>query len=536
MKTIIVPEKRINNYIETCNFMNKAVSEEKHPQSRVLLSEYAVDAFDKGYSRHLLTERNPNLGNLIGSERALFYCHIVYRMLLFRREHELEPLHEDLYRAVREAQETVNGGSYLLEQYTSDIKSLNDWQLITVRLEKERIRGYKDTRRTKFRYGLTGETIRFLVWLEERLLDDIEERIGDARDLLEEVAGTIRELARFIRSLQSQRRDPDENEARRILYQISKLDQLTRDVGTTLSEFNARLLGFLVCDYNIETLRELLNSLNMYVEKYMNRIGTLRETLLPDLGRMNGPKSRERIEAAKNVLEQERRLAPREFRSRSESANPLEIPLLLIRFYKDNGVLDTICHRINGSALKVWQRMSTHLKELERKSHRIEDLRQRMIELATKPKEYIPVEWMERLLSWGHFRGDMHYWDDKEKADPPRPRKSSWKHRQSPILFLRHKKSGEGAVQSMEQTRLNELREWVALRTGDTNAWALSDGPYSELRDFRKVMELLGAGLLGNGRKLRSVGFTLHPLEAEMVVTADRMTLRGRDMKVLNDT
>ncbi len=114
-------------------------------------------------------------------------------MLLFRREHELEPLHEDLYRAVRSAQESITGEPYLNEHYTSDINNLYDWKLITVRLEKERIRGYKDTRRTKYRYGLTNETIRFLVWLEERLLDDIEEHISDARDLLEEVAGTIKE-------------------------------------------------------------------------------------------------------------------------------------------------------------------------------------------------------------------------------------------------------------------------------------------------------------------------------------------------------
>ena len=515
--------------------MNSAAGE-KYLQSRELLSEHAVAAFDKGYCRHLLTERNATLGNLIGSERALFYCHIVYRMLLFRREHELEPLHEDLYRAVREAQETVNGGSYPPEQYASDINSLHDWKLITVRLEKERIRGYKDTRRTKFRYGLTGETIRFLVWLEERLLDDIEERIGDARDLLEEVAGTIRELARFIRSLHSQRRDPDENEARRILYQIGKLDQLTRDVGTTLSEFNARLLGFLVCDYDIETLRELLNSLNMYVEKYMTRIGILRETLLPDLKKINGPRSREKIEAAKNVLDLERRSAPREFRTRSESADPLEIPVLLIRFYKNDGVLDTICHRINGSALKVWRRMSTHLKELERKSHRIEDLRERMAELAVKPQGYVPVEWMERLLSWGHFRGDMHYWDDREIADPPRPRKSSWKYRQSPTLFLEHRKPGEGAVQSMEQTRLNRLKEWITLRITEKRTWTLSDGPYHELHDFRRVMELLRAGLLGNGRKLRSIGFSLNPLRTETVMEADTMSLRGEDMEVNHDT
>ena len=506
--------------------------EEKHAQSRELLSERAAEAFDRGYCRHLISARNPNLGNLIGSERALYYCQIIYRMLLLRRKHELEPLHEDLYRAVREAQETAGGAPYPPEHYASDINNLHEWKLVTIRLEKERIKGYKDTRRTKFRYGLTEEALRFLVWLEERLLDDIEERISDARDLLEEVAGTIKELSRFIRVLRNHDRDPDENEARRILYQINKLDQLSHDIGATLSEFNARLLGFLVCDYNIETLRGLLNSLNTYVEKYMSRIGSLRETLLPDLKKLTSPKSRVRIGAAKKIMDTERLSAPREFRARSESADPLEIPSLLIRFYKDNGVLDGLCHRINESALRVWRRMATHLKELERKSHRIEDLRERMKELAQRSADFVPVEWLQGLLSWGNFRGDMHHWDEQEMADPPRPRKSSWKHRQSPVLYLERKQRGEGAAQSMEQTRLNLLKNWIGMRIPASGGWALSEGPYQELSDFQKVMELARAGLLSNGKKLRSIDFTLTPLDREAALQAQTMSLRGRDMEI----
>jgi len=126
----------------------------------------------------------------------------------------------------------------------------------------------------------------------------------------------------------------------------------------------------------------------------------------------------------------------------------------------------------------------------------------------------------------------MHYWDDKELADPPRPRKSSWKYRQSPVLYLRHKKPGAGAVQSMEQTRLNQLKDWVTLRITEHSGWALSDGPYHELQDFRKVMELLRAGLLGSGRKLKSIGFLLQPLESETVIEVGSMALRGKNMMV----
>ncbi len=331
-------------------------------------------------------------------------------------------------------------------------------------------------------------------------------------------------------------RDPDENESRRILYQINKLGQLSHDISSTLSEFNARLLGFLVCDYNIDELRGLLNSLNLYVEKYMTRIGSLRETLLPDLKKINSLKSIEKIGIAKTIMNKERLSAPREFRVRSESADPLEIPSLLLRFYKNNGVLDTVCHRINDSALRVWRRMSTHLKELERKSHRIEDLRERMKELAKKSPDYVPTEWLQSLLSWGHFRGDMHHWDDQEKADPPRPRRSSWKYRRSPVLFLEQKSRGEGAVQSMEQTRLNILKSWIEERILPDGHWRISDGPYNDLSDFPKIMELARAGLLGNGKKLKSIDFSLTPLELDAILGAQQMTLRCKDMEVRKTT
>ncbi len=506
--------------------------QEKQTQARALLSENAVTAFDEGFCVHLQSGRNPNLGNLLGSERALFYMHIAYRMLLFRREHELEPLHEDLYRAVRDAQQSINDEPYQPEHYTSDINNLHEWKLITIRLEKERIKGYKDTRRTKYRYGLTDETIRFLVWLEERLQDDIEEHISDARDLLEEVAGTIKELRRFLNTLHNQNRDPDENEARRILYQINKLDQLSHDVDSTLNEFNARLLGFLVCDYDIGTLRELLKSLHLYVEKYLSRIGMVRETLLPDLRKINSPKSREKIRFAKKIMDQERLSAPREFRARSESADPIEVPAILIRFYKNDGRLDVICHRINDSALRVWRRMSTHLKELERKSHRIDDLRARMAELASKPEEYIPVDWMVQLLSWGHMRGDMHQWDEHELAEPPRPKKGSWKKHRSPVLFLESAKPGEGVALSMEQTRLNLLKEWLQSRIVPGNNWKFSVGPYTGLPDLQKTLELARAGILGNGKKLKSIDFMLTPLESETVLQADRISIRCNDMEI----
>lgn len=48
----------------------------------------------------LLENRNPHLGQLLVTDRAVFYLQILFQLVMFRREHELEPLHDDIYNKV----------------------------------------------------------------------------------------------------------------------------------------------------------------------------------------------------------------------------------------------------------------------------------------------------------------------------------------------------------------------------------------------------------------------------------------------------
>lgn len=506
------------------------------PHSQSMFPDDPLVDFHNGCTSRLIANRNAAVGNLLSSERALFYLQIVYRMLLFRRAHELEPLHEDLYAAVRQAQEIVSAGRYGIDQYNLDINQLLDWNLISVRLEKERIRGYKDTRRTKYRYALGDETVAFLRWLEERMRDDLEDRQVDARDLLEELVGTARELNRLILSVKS--REPDENESRRMLFQIYKLDQITDDIGSSLTEFNARLISFLLREYNLAELRELIEALGEYVEKYLLRIGDLRSQLLPELAKLKRARNRSMLVAAHNTMEAQRRSAPRFLRSGTGAASdPLAVPEHLRRFYREEGALDGYCHRINDSALRVLRRMSVHLKELERKSHRIEDLRERMREMAQLDEKTAPHAFINAVLGWGHMRSDPHAWDELHPANPPRPRRTSWRHRVSPSLYLKPKKAKGESVRSMEQARLERLRTWMeqTLNFGDEGREAavlLSSGQFTDTDDGQRIIELARAGLLGRGRKLREIGYDCKPLPEHVAIELHQSRLRCNELQV----
>ncbi len=491
------------------------------PNPLRLFGDHFLEAFAQGESAQLIARRNPNLGSLLNSERAPAYIQILYRLLLFRREHELEPLHEDVHLAVREAQECCSNTAYGVEIFNLDLAQLLEWKLLDRRLEKERIRGYKDNRRNRFRYRLSEEAIAFLEWLEDRLRSDLEDRAADARDLLEEVQGSFNELLRMLKDARSgapadgRSESLADDEARRILFQVHKADQCTRDINSALSDFNAALLGFLGREYTLGELRGLLGSLERYVEKYLLQVARLRASLLPSLERAVKPKYREILVSAFEIMERERKCTPRLLKTSSgERMSPLPLLAGMQAFYREGGTLDGLCSRINESALRVWRKMASHLKELERKSHRLEDIRERIAEMAALEPAVVPRSFLNRLLSWGSLRGDLHEWDEDIKATPPAPRRSSWKGRPEPSLRLQPKQAdGNGPAQSLEETRMAELKAWLEAKVlgPDPEAMArISQGGYDEPEDFSRILALAKAGILGRGRNLARIGFRLH--------------------------
>ena len=143
----------------------------------------------------LLKNRNRALGWLLTSERAVSYVEILLCLLKFRDNHELEPLHDDVLAAL--------GGdnSQAVErqaEFNQDVRQLLDWNLMTQRIEKERLRGYRDTRRRKFRYRISDDAVLFLLWLESRYQDDLQPVDSDTRDLLSDIVSSLREMSRMI--------------------------------------------------------------------------------------------------------------------------------------------------------------------------------------------------------------------------------------------------------------------------------------------------------------------------------------------------
>jgi hypothetical protein len=235
-------------------------------------------------------------------------------------------------------------------------------------------------------------------------------------------------------------------------------------------------------------------------------------------------------------LEDERKRVPHLLRRPREFQNPGRVPFQLREFFREGGKLDGLCLRIHASALKVWRKLHAHLRELERRNNRVEDLRDRISELAGLPSNAVPHAFFTELLGHASMRGDPNYWDDYERADPPQPRRASQATRAPVRRYLPSKARRRGPVVSMEQARLERLRDWLETTLGQAQPESgrpLSLGAYTEPEDFYRIMEFSKAALLDSGRRLRRVDHRAEPRpEASVTVELDDRALSFGELMV----
>jgi len=496
-----------------------------------LFSNKSLDYFQQYGSAALLAGRNIHTGSLLTSERAAFYLNILYRILLFKRDYELEPLYDDIYNGAYPAQVTLEP-NYNQDQFRADIRQLGLWDLVDFRIEKQRLRGYRDNRKRKFRYRLKGEAIHFLEWLEQRCLDDIQSRGNDTRDLLGETRGSLGELLRLLHSFKIGEQE-QEDTARRILFQLFKAADLCQETSASLADLNGRLLFFLVQHYQIEEVRNLILEIESYVETFLKQTYSLRIEIVPLLERLQKEQNTSKLLECHRIMEDERLRTPNLLQSR-RSINVSTIPENLLLFFEELGGLDTLLQRINNSSMHVWQKLRSHLRELERKNNRLQDIRYRIEELATLPGDEPGLEFMNNLLAQPQNRFDANYWDTIEKAEPPEPRKRIAGKTGFPKQYLNRKKSTGKPVQSMDEARLKMLHEWIQKKIllTENKEGGLSGVEFDNFTDFVRIIELARSGLLADGKRLARLDYALTPEKQHILLSIAEQSLRCPEMKV----
>jgi hypothetical protein len=338
------------------------------------------------------------------------------------------------------------------------------WGCLERRAEPLKIRGYKDVRRERFRYRLTDDAVALLEWLEARLQARIEGRSQDSRDLLIDVLGTVKELARVVGAWH--RSEHGEESPRRAMYLLTSIDERAHAISEELLGFRASMAAFASRPYDLGALRAILVWLERYIGVYLARIETLRGEIVSRLDDLAVPRMRRALSELHELAARERADAPQAFRATGVLRDSAEILGAERSFFAERGRLVVLCTRIDESARAVLRKMHRHLRELERRSARLQDLRARVDEIATlDPAVEDPrlALFANSLVASAHGRFGTRRGEESGRAVPPMPRRHAAPESRGVRQPLRPKRAPPEEARVLRARRLADLRAWVEL-------------------------------------------------------------------------
>jgi hypothetical protein len=473
-----------------------------------------AEAFADGCAPVLARALDGRIAAALTAERAPWYLTILYGLLLFRRDHELEPLHEDVLARVREPLARL--GPYDGVLFAQDVAQLVEWRAVERITEAHKLRSYRDNRRERFRYRLGDDTVALLEWLEARLAAKLDGRAGDSRDRLEDVLGHLREVRRVLDEWRGGDRGGDR--ARRALHLIEAIGDAIDEVGTEMLAFRGEMLAFASRPYDLEALRAILGWLERYVAVYVRRLEALRGDVAARLRELAAPRFREALEGCHAAVAEERAAAPRALRAAAVVA-PGDRIGAAAAFFAGGGMLATLCARIDESARAVVNKMQRHLRELERRSARLADLRAAIRRVAAGPAaDPRNGELGRNLVAAAHVRVDRRPASAARPAAPPMPRSHVRTAPAAGTPPLARKRGSLQAARDLQLKRRAELGAWLAAFTGGAERTRLGELVAGDAgRDPalpRRWLDVARAAHLGGGRALREAGFAMEPAAA----------------------
>ncbi len=478
-----------------------------------------------------LAARATTLGSLFASDRAAEYVAILRAFAQFRAGHEPEPLHEDLFNLVCGDEATSEDEAL----FKSDIRQLKDWQLVTDRIEKERLRGYRDTRRTKFRYHLHDDAVAFVAWLEERRIQDLHPDDGNiTKYLLDRQCSLLNELCRLTRKVVPSK--VDHEIAGDVLYRIDQVGRFVEATAHDLQVLNLRLLSFGADAFKVDEAREIVDELGVFLERFGRHFNDSRSEITVLIATLRREVQMSRFKACAERMREDaakyRHIASRNIPDAEAILSDAS------SFYGDNGRLIELMGRVVDSARKVWGRLNAKLRELERRNHRLDDVKARLDDFARLSEDEVPYGWMRRLLETASLRGDAQIRPDGEKSRPPMPKRSSNVRAKRDVTWITPRKVGEKAdVRSIAEARAQLMRDWMnerGIMPDKKDECRLSSGSYVKYEDFKMIMKLVQAVRLGNGEKAkRLLGVTGEQLPERVAIAKDGFSLTLDDIRLL---
>ncbi|HKE19463.1 MAG TPA: DUF2397 family protein [Kofleriaceae bacterium] len=490
-------------------------------------------AFAAGAAPSLARAVERRVASVLTAERFAQYLNVLFGLALLRRDHELEPLHEELSRRVLPAQ--LAHGDYGPIQFASDMEQLVEWGAVERTTEALKLRTYRDNRRDRFRYRLTDDAASLLEWLEARASARVEGRVRDGRDLLADLLGFLGEARRLCDRCRAGEASPDD--PRRVFALLEAVADALDAIARELGGFRGEMTAFAARPYDLATLRQILGWLDRYVELYLERVEALRAELEERIATLAAPRYRAALAGCREAVVAERAAMP----SLARGAGPLPETDALIdgaaRFFRAGGQLAQLRRHIAIAARAVLRKMHRHLVELERRNARRADLRAAIAALCAAERPVDGSGLITGLVAAAHVRTVRERTAAADRIAPPAPRRHQGDPaRRSKGRPLRRKRAGIDDVRALRGKRLAELGRWL-----DVELLAGADQVRLSARalpaaDLRRWMEVARAMHLGGGRDLARLPARFEPAPGQAVMGDEREGLLAPDCLIRRDS
>ncbi len=461
-----------------------------------------------------LAALRPSVLRAITAERARAYVEILGALLALRRRHELAPLVDDLWRAASEGSPELAWGTDSSEEcFARDLAQLEEWGCVERQLEPLRIRGYKDARRERFRYRLTEDAVAMLSWLEAHAHARDRAVRTDGRDRLADVLGQLRELRRVSERVADGMAEPAEEptrgtsaDPRRAVHLSLLIDDGIDAIADELVAFRGEMLLFARSTYDATQLVRILGWLERYVTTYVSGISALAAEIEAELDASSEARTLAALDRCRAVLEAERSEAPASLRGMPLALAPDEQLGAWKAFFRGGGRLSILCEQVESSAREVLRKMHAHLRVIERRSARRDDLARALtaVSEANATREQLAL-WTARLL--GFTEAVWAHGAEGGRRAPPLPRRHGVEPSRPPPI-LPEKRVGATAAHELTNARHRELASWVerVVLAGGSAPVRLSDAVLDGPDAARAWIRVARARHLGRGRGLSQLG------------------------------
>lgn len=470
----------------------------------------------------------------LSQESSLAYLAVLIELFRRRQEQEHEVPFDRLLEALADTYERFSLGPPLdATRLREHLDALRDWGNVERRLEPRRIVRIKDRGLERYLFRLADDTAAILLHLENRLSEHREGGLRSARFSLREVDEALALVASLAEAARSGAASvPTEtglDPATRAGSAVLRAYRSVSEAGEELLLLDLKLSEATTRVPDPEAMETLARQIELYLERYLEDVETIRRSARERLTRLLAPDTRAFLDAIRAALETEFRSSP--MRPSAPPPDPLEVLQRISVFLDDSGTLDRRRAAVHQRLADLVGHVQRHVRAMVRRSQVRETLRSASRVLFSQGHFEAPPDTRHdglfaALWSSAHVLPDGCPGTAESRAQMPRPRRAG---RPSAERFSgavvhpgRRAVGGEG--RALLELRLTELNEFVRARVLRGRRDALAS--QADIEDFADIRQLLAAvreGLLGSSPiRKRYLDFAVSHVDRDPVTLVPR--------------